>query len=135
MEGLDLLTVHIQRAEVERHRSLEFVAFLRQLDAVYPSGVRIRLVLDNHSAHVSKETRAYLATTVDCFKFVFTLLHDSWLNLIESFFAKLTNSLVRGMRVETKEELKQRIERYIDRLNDDPIVYKWTYKMDEIAVA
>ena len=120
---------------VERHRSREFVAFLRQLDGAYPAGARIRLVLDNHSAHVSKETRAYLSTTANRFEFVFTPVHGSWLNLVESFFAKLTNTLLRGMRVESKEELKQRIELYIDRLNDDPVVYKWTYKMDEISVA
>ena len=135
MAGLDLLTGHIHRAVVERHRSREFVAFLRQLDESYPSGVRIRLVLDNHSAHVSKETRAYLATTANRFEFVFTPVHGSWLNLVESFFAKLTNSFLRGMRVESKQELQERIERYIDRLNEDPVIYKWTYKMDEISVA
>ena len=135
MAGLDLLTGHIHRAVVERHRSREFVAFLRQLDEAYPSGVRIRLVLDNHSAHVSKETRAYLATTANRFEFVFTPVHGSWLNLVESFFAKLTNSFLRGMRVESKQELQERIERYIDRLNEDPVIYKWTYKMDEISVA
>ena len=135
MAGLDLLTGKIHRAVVERHRSREFVAFLRQLDEAYPSGVRVRLVLDNHSAHVSKETRAYLATTANRFEFVFTPVHGSWLNLVESFFAKLTNSFLRGMRVESKQELQERIERYIDRLNEDPVIYKWTYKMDEISVA
>ena len=135
LAGLDLTTGHIHRTVVERHRSREFVAFLRQLDGAYPVGARIRLVLDNHSAHVSKETRAYLATTANRFEFVFTPVHGSWLNLVESFFAKLTNTLLRGMRVESKEELKQRIELYIDRLNDDPVVYKWTYTMDEISVA
>ncbi len=135
MAGLDLMTGHIHRAVVERHRSREFVAFLRQLDRAYPAGARIRLVLDNHSAHVSKETRACLATMANRFEFVFTPKHGSWLNVVESFFAKLTNTLLRGMRVESKEELQQRIERYIDRLNQDPVVFKWTYKMDEISVA
>ena len=106
-----------------------------KLDAKYPAGVRLRLVLDNHAAHVSNETRKYLATTANRLQFVLTLVHGSWLNLVESFFAKLTNSLARGMRVETNEELKQRIECPIDRLNEDPVVYKWTYKMDQISVA
>ncbi len=97
MAGLDLLTGCIHCAVVERHGSRQFVAFLRQLDATYPSEARIRLVLDNHSAHVSKETRAYLATTANRFEFVFTPVHASWLNLVESFFAKLTNTLLRGM--------------------------------------
>ena len=134
MAGLDLMTGQIHRAVVERHRSREFVAFLRQLDRAYPAGARIRLVLDNHSAHVSKQTRAYLATMANRFEFVFTPKHGSWLNVVESFFAKLTNTLLRGMRVESKAELQQRIEAYIDRLNQDPVVFKWTYKMDEISV-
>jgi transposase len=134
MAGLDLISGHLHRAVVERHRSREFVAFLRQLDRAYPAGARIRLVLDNHSAHVSKETRAYLTTMANRFEFVFTPKHGSWLNVVESFFAKLTNTLLRGMRVESKAELRQRIERYIDRLNEDPVVFKWTYKMDEISV-
>ena len=134
MAGLDLMTGHIHRAVVERHRSREFVVFLRQLDRAYPAGARIRLVLDNHSAHVSKETRTCLATMANRFEFVFTPKHGSWLNVVESFFAKLANTLLRGMRVESKAELRQRIERYIDRLNEDPVVFKWTYKMDEISV-
>ena len=54
---------------------------------------------------------------------------------MELFFAKLTNSSSRGMRVESKQELQERIERYSDRLNKDPVIYKWTFKMDEISVA
>ena len=92
-------------------------------------------MLDYHSAHVSKETRAFLATTANRREFVFTPVHSSWLNLVKSFSMKLTNSLMRGMSVKTKEELKQRVERYIDRLNEDPVVYKWVFKMDEIFVA
>ena len=94
MAGLDLISGHLHRAVVERHRSREFVAFLRQLDRAYPAGARIRLVLDNHSAHVSKETRAYLTTMANRFEFVFTPKHGSWLNVVESFFAKLTNTPV-----------------------------------------
>ena len=66
---------------------------------------------------------------------MFTPVHGSWVNLVESFFAKLTNTLLRGMRVESKEELRQRIELYIDHLNEDPVVYQWTHKMDAISVA
>ena len=135
MAGLDLLTGRIHRAVVERHRSREFVAFLRQLDAAYPSGVQIRLVLDSHSAHVAQETRAYLATTANRFEFVFAPVHGSWLNLVESFLDKLMNSFLRGLRAESKQELQERIERYIDQLNEDPVTYRWTCKTDELSVA
>ena len=135
MAGLDLLTGRIHRTVVERHSSREFVAFLRQLDGVYPTGTRIRLVLDNRSARLSKETRAYLATTANRFEFIFAPTHGSWLNLVETFFVKMTNTPLRGMRVESKKELKQRIELYIDHLNEDPVVHKWTYKIDKVSVA
>ena len=78
--------------------------------------------------------RAYLATTANRFEFVFTPVRGSGLNLVKSFFAKLTNSFLRGMRVVSKQELQERIERCIDRLNEDPVIYKWTYKVDEISV-
>ena len=58
----------------------------------------IRLVLDNHSAHISKEMRAFLATLPNRFEFTFTPKHGSGLNLIESFFGKMTKTLLRGIQ-------------------------------------
>ena len=57
---------------------------LRDLDAYYPQDCTLRLVLDNHSAHLSKETQAYLATRPNRFKYVLTPTHGSWLNLAET---------------------------------------------------
>uniref|UniRef100_UPI00048065B5 transposase n=2 Tax=Eubacterium cellulosolvens TaxID=29322 RepID=UPI00048065B5 len=90
---------------------------------------------DNHSAHKSKETRNYLATRPEGrFVFVFTPKHGSWLNMIESFFSKMTKQMLRGIRVKSKEELEQRIYLYFEEVNREPVVYHWTYKMDEISV-
>lgn len=105
------------------------------LGAKYPEGDIIRLILDNHSDHTSKETHQFLATLPeDRFVFVFTPTHTSWLNMIESFFSKMTKQMLKGIRVNSKEELSERIYRYFDEINADPIVYHWTYKykMDEI---
>lgn len=135
MAGLDLMSGHIHRMVVERHRSREFVEFLKQMDGYYPDETKIRVVLDNHSAHISKETRAYLATVPNRFEFTFTPKHGSWLNLVESFFGKVARTLLRGIRVRSKAELVERIEQYIDRLNEEPVIFRWTYKMDEISVA
>jgi transposase len=104
------------------------------LDSKYPKGDRIRLVLDNHSAHTSKETKKYLATMPGRFEFVFTPKHGSWLNLIESFFGKMTKQFLRGIRVGSKEELVNRIYQYINEVNKSPVVYHWTYKMDELSL-
>jgi len=134
MAGLDLVSGHIHSAIVNRHRSREFVVFLKQLDVSYPTHTKIRIVLDNHSAHISKETRAYLATIPNRFEFVFTPKNGSWLNLVESFFGKMARTLLRGVRVHSKAELRDRIQRYIDRINEDPVVYRWKYRLDEVSV-
>ena len=80
MAGMDLLTGHVHRAVVDRHRSREFVEFLRGLDKAYPKNMTLRLILDNHSAHLSRETRTWLASVPNRFEFVFTPKHASWLN-------------------------------------------------------
>lgn len=135
MAGLDLLSGYVHSTLVDRHRSREFVAFLRQLDAHYNGDTCMRVVLDNHAAHVSKETRAYLATVPNRFEFIFTPKHGSWLNLVESFFGKMARTLLRGIRVSSKTELAERIQHYIDRINRDPVVYRWKYKMEDTNVA
>lgn len=135
LAGIDLLTGHVHGLVLERHRSREFVAFLSLVDAFYPPEVIIRLVLDNHSAHISKETRAYLATRPNRFAFTFTPKHGSWLNLIEAFFGKLAKTMLRGIRVTSKAELKARLEQHLNDLNEDPVVFHWKYGLDSLAVA
>jgi transposase len=134
LAGIDLLTGEVHASVEERHRSREFVAFLQKLDAAYPTSTAIKIILDNHSAHVSKETKAWLAAQPEGrFTFVFTPKHGSWLNLIEGFFSKMTRSVLRHIRVASKQELKDRILAAIDDLNVDPVVHTWTYKLNEAA--
>jgi transposase len=136
LAGIDLLTGEAIPLVRESHKSSDFIDFLKILDEKYPEGDTIRLILDNHSAHTSKETKMFLATLPsDRFVFVFTPTHSSWLNLIESFFSKMTKQMLKGIRVSSKEELSERIYRYFDEINADPIVYHWTYKMDEVDVS
>ena len=59
--------------------------------------------------------------------------HSSWLNLIESFFSKMTKQMLRGIRVDSKQELIDRIYQYFDEVNEEPVIYHWKYKMDEIS--
>ena len=133
--GIDLHTGEAHALIRDRHRSCEFVEFLEMLDEKYPTDLIIRMVLDNHSSHVSKETRKFLETKPNRFQFVFTPKHGSWLNLIESFFSKLTRTVLRHIRVDSKEELAERIYQGIEEINQTPVVFKWRYKMDEIAVS
>ena len=132
LAGIDLQTGEAIPLVRDRHSSKEYIEFLSLLDAKYPKGDKIRLVLDNLKVHTSEETRKYLAKVPGRFEFVFTPKHGSWLNLVEGFFSKLTRQFLKGIRVKTKEELVKRIYKYFDEVNADPIVYHWKYKLDEI---
>lgn len=134
LAGIDLLTGHVHALVRNRHRSVEFTEFLKMVDSKYPKQMVIRIVLDNHSAHISKETRRYLANVPNRFEFVLTPTHGSWLNLIESFFAKMTNTFLRGIRVHSKVELVRRIEQYLAEINQTPVVFRWKYGLDSIVV-
>jgi transposase len=131
LAGIDLLTGQVHALVRDRHRSREFIEFLQLLDDAYPAHTAIKMIVDNHSAHISKETNAWLAKQpVGRFHFTFTPTHGSWLNLIEGFFSKLTRSVLRHIRVESKEELKDRLMAAIDYFNQEPIVHTWSYKLD-----
>jgi transposase len=134
LAGIDLLTGKVHACVEDRHRSREFVGFLKRLDAAYPTDTAIKLILDNHSAHISKETKAWLDTQPEGrFCFVFTPKHGSWLNLVEGFFSKMARSMLRHIRVASKVELKTRILAYLEDLNRDPVIHTWTYKIGEAA--
>jgi transposase len=134
LAGIDLLTGKVHALVEERHRSREFIEFLQLLDAAYPASTAIKLILDNHSAHISKETKAWLATQPEGrFELTFTPKHGSWLNLIEGFFSKLARSVLRHIRVASKQELKDRILAAIDDINQQPVVHTWSYKLDQAA--
>jgi transposase len=125
LAGMDLHDGHVTARVEERHRSIEFIALLKDLDAYYPPGCTIRLILDNHSSHISKETRAYLATRPNRFKYVLTPTHGSWLNLVETLFGKMARTFLRHIRVHSKEELRQRILKGIAEINEIPTVHRW----------
>jgi transposase len=133
LAGIDLHTGDIIPLVKDRHRSQEFTEFLSKLDGIYPQSWKIRLILDNHSAHISKETQKYLREKPDRFDFVFTPKHGSWLNLIEVFFSKLSRSLLRHIRVNSRQELVERIYQGIAEFNQEPVIFRWHYKMDEVA--
>src|SRR5690348_11533349 len=73
LAGIDLLTGTVHALVKDRHRSREFIEFLKILDTAYPAATAIKLILDNHSAHISRETKTWLAAQPDGrFAFVFT---------------------------------------------------------------
>ena len=125
LAGIDLHSGHIFAHAEDRHRSAEFIALLQDMDTYYPPEAIIRVVLDNHSAHISKETMAYLATRPGRFEYVHTPKHGSWLNLIECAFSKMARTFLRHIRVASVPELKTRILKGIDEMNATPVVFRW----------
>lgn len=133
LAALDLHDGRIIAKVRDRHRSREFIELLKELDEYYPKNSTIRLVLDNHSSHVSKETMRYLGTRPGRFIYVHTPKHGSWLNLVETVFSKMARSFLRHIRVTSKAELKERILKGIEEINADPVVHSWNKFDLEIA--
>jgi len=125
LAALDLHDGHVIAQVHDRHRSREFISLLKEIDDYYPEAWTIRITLDNHSSHISKETMSYLASRPNRFVYVHTPKHGSWLNLIETFFSKISRTFLRHIRVESKEELKQRILKGIEEINAEPVVHTW----------
>ncbi|MCD6566858.1 MAG: IS630 family transposase [Bacteroidales bacterium] len=132
LAGIDLHSGKVIPYVNKRHRSKEFIEFLEILDNEYPDDWKIRIILDNHSSHVSKETRKYLLTKPGRFEFVFTPKHGSWLNMIEMFFSKISRSFLKQIRVESIKELEERIYKGIKEINLEPVVFRWKYKMEDL---
>jgi transposase len=125
LAALDLQDGHITARVEDRHRSVEFIGLLSDLNARYPPECTIRIILDNHSAHISKETQAFLSTHPNRFQYVLTPKHGSWLNIVETLFGKMARSFLRHIRVRSLDELKARILKGIAEINAAPVVHRW----------
>lgn len=125
LAALDLHSGHVTARVERRHRSREFILLLKDLDQFYPSECTIRLILDNHSTHISKETKDYLATRPNRFKYVHTPTHGSWLNIVETLFGKMARTFLKRIRVESWGQLRERILQGIAEINAAPVVHRW----------
>ena len=131
LAAIDLLTGEAIPLVRDTHKSEDFIDFLKILNDRYPQGDTIQVILDNHTVHTSNKVKQFLSTIPGRFVFIFTPKHGSWLNMIEGFFGKMTRQMLRGIRVETKQELVERIYKYFEEVNETPVVYHWKYKMDD----
>jgi transposase len=75
-----------------------------------------------------------LGTRPNRFEFTFTPTQGSWLNLIESFFGKMARTRLHGIRVKSKDELRTRIEMYLREVNEEPVIFRWKYKLETLSV-
>ena len=134
LAAIDLHTGKVIPLVAQQHRSEEFIQFLKKTSDTYPPDWKIRVILDNHSSHRSKQTMIYLQTVPDRFEFIFTPTHGSWLNMIEMFFSKIARGFLRDIRVNSIEELQERIYRGLELINQEPVVFRWKYKIEDEIV-
>ena len=114
-----------------RHRHQEFLRFLKVIDAAVPKGLDLHLVLDNYATHKTPEIQKWLLKHPR-FHLHFTPTSSSWLNLVERWFAELTNRKLRRSAHRSVTELEGDIRKWITEWNKDPKPFTWTKSADDI---
>lgn len=132
--ALNVLDGTIIGRNMKRHRHQEFIGFLNDIDSQVPKRKAIHAVVDNYATHKHPKVRKWLAQHPR-WTFHFTPTSASWLNAVESFFAKLTNQrLCRGV-FRSVAELEAAIKRFIAETNTDPKPFVWTARPNRILAA
>jgi transposase len=119
----------------ERHKAEDYVSFLRILDRKTPKGKVLHIIADNNSSHKSPVVREYLKTKNGRFAEHFIPTYSSWLNLIERWFAEITNKRIRRGSWSSVEELEKAIIDYIVSWNKSGRRFRWTKTFDEIQTS
>jgi transposase len=132
--ALDLATGRVIGELHRRHRSREFLAFLRTIEANVPAKLEVHLILDNYGTHKTPTVRAWFARHPR-FHLHFTPTSASWLNLVERFFALLSNRQIKRGTHRSTHELEQAIRAYLHSYNQNPKPFIWTKTADEILAS
>jgi transposase len=132
--ALDAATGNVIGGLHRRHRSIEFVKFLDQIDAAVPPELDVHLVLDNLATHKTPLVHRWLAKRPR-YHLHFTPTSASWLNLVERWFAALTEKQLRRGAFRSTRELEDAIMRYLEHCNHNPRPFIWTKTADEILDA
>lgn len=114
-----------------RHRSQEFLQYLRTIDQAVPQQLEAHLVMDNYGTHKTPAIRRWLARKPR-FHVHFTPTSASWLNQVERWFATLTERQIRRGTQRSTVELENAIREYLDLNNRDPKPFQWTKTADQI---
>jgi transposase len=132
--ALDVKTGEVIGECHRRHRSVEFRAFLDRIEAEVPPDLDVHLIVDNYGTHKTELIKRWLAKRPR-FHLHFTPTGASWLNLIERWFAALTEKQIRRSAHRSTRELESAILRYIDHGNQDPTPFIWTKTADQILAS
>jgi transposase len=129
--ALDIASGKVIGSLHARHRTIEFKKFLRQIDAAVPAELDVHLILDNYTTHKTKVVQRWLLAHPR-FHLHFTPTGASWLNLVERWFAELTNKKLRRGAHRSVRELNTDIRSWIEHWNENPRPYVWTKTADQI---
>jgi len=129
--ALDVKTGNIIGKCYRRHRAEEFVKFLRLIDESVPKPLDVHLILDNYSTHKTPLVRRWLARHPR-FHAHFTPTYSSWINLVESWLAILTNRRLRRSSFRSTRQLELGVKQYIETHNNSPPPFVWTKTASEI---
>ena len=114
-----------------RHRAKEFLAFLKKIDFATPKHLDVHLICDNYSTHKTAAVKRWLKRNTR-FKMHFIPTSSSWLNLVERFFAKITEDKIRRGVFKSVADLQAAITDYVDKHNVAPKPFVWTKAADVI---
>src|SRR5215211_6668493 len=118
----------------KRHRGVEFLKFLKEIDGQVPEGLDVHIVMDNYATHKTPKIKAWLARRPH-YHVHFTPTSASWINQVERWFAELTRKrLRRGVHTSVRQ-LEADIRTFIDRHNQNPKPFKWTKSADQILAS
>jgi transposase len=132
--ALDLKTGRVIGQLHRRHRSLEFRRFLDTIEASVPNDLDVHIVLDNYGTHKTALIRKWFAKRPR-FHFHFTPTYGSWINLVERWFAEITNKRIRRGVFRSVKELEAAIREYLDVHNESPKPFVWTKTADQILAS
>ena len=132
--ALDVLEGKVIGQCMQRHRHQEFIRFLNAIEAKVPAGKMVHVILDNYATHKHPKVMAWL-TRHPRFVFHFTPTSCSWLNAVESFFAKLTKRRLKRGVFHSIVDLQAAIKRFLEEHNDNPKPFVWTAEPDHIIAA
>ena len=132
--ALDVATGKVIGKLKRRHRSEDFISFLRHIDSVVPADLDVHLILDNYGTHKTAKVKNWLLRHPR-FTLHFTPTYSSWLNQVERFFASLTETQLRRGTHRSVAELERAIHEYLDHVNENPKPFVWTKSADEIIAS